>query len=434
MSRPRLVWQAQWPVMDAAGTPGDPSAPAPPPDGTSRPADDAPPGTQPAPVHGQGASAGPARGHPPPGYAPPNYPLPGYPPPGYPPPGYPPPGYPPPGYPPPGYPPHGYPPPGYPPPGPPGWGPQSGWPPFGSPPAPLGFGRFRPQGAGELLDAAFSLYRANLRLILLIAAIVEVPYALIALLLHATVYRALHLNELLKVGPGGQLDTSSFAQDVQVGQVLIFAGVTLGLLLLQQFVVRPLGTAATARAVSDRYLDRPASVATAYRAALRRLVSLAGVAVVSIALVAAAVLVAIILAVAVSPFLLLLTVPLGLLFVLVALVYFSLTSQVVMLEGKRALASLRRSAQLVAGSFWRVVGYLILLALLSLIVGGILGAAVAGAGSALGPDGEQLVGDAASALIAVFVAPVAYITLTLLYYDLRIRREAFDVEMLARAL
>ena len=36
--------------------------------------------------------------------------------------------------------------------------------------------------------------------------------------------------------------------------------------------------------------------------------------------------------------------------------------------------------------------------------------------------------------MAVFVAPITYITLTLLYYDLRIRREAFDVEMLASAL
>jgi hypothetical protein len=35
---------------------------------------------------------------------------------------------------------------------------------------------------------------------------------------------------------------------------------------------------------------------------------------------------------------------------------------------------------------------------------------------------------------AVFVAPVTLVTLTLLYYDLRIRREGFDIEMLAASL
>jgi len=271
-------------------------------------------------------------------------------------------------------------------------------------------------------------------MILMIAAIVEVPYSLVALLLHATVYRALHLNELFTLGPTGQLDPSTFAQDVQTGRALVLLGLVVGLSLVQQFVVRPLGTAATARAVSDRYLDRPASVAAAYRAALRRLPTLAGVALLLILLIAVAVTVVVVLALAVSPALLLVTIPALLALLLMAAVYFSLTSQIVMLEGRGALATVRRSRQLIAGSFWRVLGYLILLGLLSGIIGGILGAAIGAAGSALGSEGQQLLTDAAGALVAVFVAPITYITLTLLYYDLRIRREAFDVEMLASAL
>ncbi len=40
----------------------------------------------------------------------------------------------------------------------------------------------------------------------------------------------------------------------------------------------------------------------------------------------------------------------------------------------------------------------------------------------------------ATALAAVFVGPITYIGVTLLYYDARIRKEGFDIEMLARSL
>ena len=36
--------------------------------------------------------------------------------------------------------------------------------------------------------------------------------------------------------------------------------------------------------------------------------------------------------------------------------------------------------------------------------------------------------------VAVFVGPITYIGVTLLYYDIRIRKEGFDIEMLARSL
>jgi hypothetical protein len=41
---------------------------------------------------------------------------------------------------------------------------------------------------------------------------------------------------------------------------------------------------------------------------------------------------------------------------------------------------------------------------------------------------------AASAVVSIFVQPIQYGALTLLYYDLRVRKEAFDLEMAARSL
>ncbi|MFN2450877.1 MAG: hypothetical protein ABR541_00830, partial [Candidatus Dormibacteria bacterium] len=127
-------------------------------------------------------------------------------------------------------------------------------------------------------------------------------------------------------------------------------------------------------------------------------------------------------------------VPMTLVIALYATVWFALTPQIVMLEGRRALPALGRSRQLVSGSFRRVLGYLMLLGILSTIISGILIALVGVAGGLVGPDNQQLFSDVVAAVVAIFVAPITYITLTLLYYDLRIRREAFDVEMLASAL
>src|SRR5487761_783476 len=97
-------------------------------------------------------------------------------------------GAPPPGW---GSPPQGggSPPPGWgsPPPGwgqPPAWGaPQPGWNP-GFMPSQVGSGRFRSMSVGEWLDATFTLYRRNFALIASISAVVQIPYALLTLVLY----------------------------------------------------------------------------------------------------------------------------------------------------------------------------------------------------------------------------------------------------------
>src|ERR1035437_3789341 len=71
------------------------------------------------------------------------------------------------------------PPPGW---GAPQWGPHPGYgqpPVYGWQPQPMlpGSGRFRAQGVGQLLDAAFTLYRRTLGMILAITAVVQVPLA-----------------------------------------------------------------------------------------------------------------------------------------------------------------------------------------------------------------------------------------------------------------
>jgi hypothetical protein len=93
-----------------------------------------------------------------------------------------------------------------------------------------------------------------------------------------------------------------------------------------------------------------------------------------------------------------------------------------------------RSWNLVSGLFWRILGIRLLLGLITAVISGIVVFLLTLAGLALDANGRFVLQEVASALAAVFVSPITYIAVTLLYYDARIRKEAFDIEMLAQTL
>jgi len=293
---------------------------------------------------------------------------------------------------------------------------------------------------GELLDAAFSLYRRNFLLIAAISALVQVPYAAIQLLVYqisgyADAQQA--INNLSNNGQPITLDQLR-ALEGQFARIFI-AGSILALLAI--FVVQPLAVAATTRAVSDRYLDRESSVGSSYKAAFRRLASLV---VQSLILLGGFML---FLAVATALILLLGFVAGGAgvvlggivdvgLFVYAIMVYVrtSLAAPAIVLEGLSGWKGLVRSWSLVRGLSWRIFGIRLLVGLITGIISGILTALLGIAGSGLDVNGRSLVLQVIGAFVAVFINPITYITVTLLYYDTRIRKEGFDIEMLAQSL
>ena len=108
----------------------------------------------------------------------------------------------------------------------------------------------------------------------------------------------------------------------------------------------------------------------------------------------------------------------------------------VVIEGKGPITGLGRSWNLVTGSWWRVFGILlvfgIVITAVILVIAipvGIIGA-IAGA-IAAGEQGAGVVGALAGALATVVVTPFAYIAGTLIYFDLRVRKEGFDLDTLA---
>lgn len=320
--------------------------------------------------------------------------------------------------------------------------PVPGWAPPGGRAGQVGSGRFRSMSVGELLDAVFSLYRRNFVLIAAISAIVQVPFSLLQYVVFE-VFGYSALQGRLQGAQQALQNPDASTQQLQnlagvAGDVLAIAAI-IGLVGI--FIVQPLATAATARAVSDRYLDRVATIGSSYRAAFNRLGALVWQSLILTvgflaAIVVFAVIVALLAAVG-GTSTIGIDVLLGLALAVVAVLIYvrtALAPPAIVLEHLSGWRGLQRSWALVRGLFWRMFGILLLVAIIRVIIGGIVAALIGLTGSTLDPNGQLIVSDVAGTISNVFVSPIAYIAVTLLYYDTRIRKEAFDIEMLAQTL
>jgi hypothetical protein len=107
--------------------------------------------------------------------------------------------------------------------------------------------------------------------------------------------------------------------------------------------------------------------------------------------------------------------------------YFGVLPAIV-LEGKGPVESFHRSRDLSKDYKWRILGTVVLAFLMFAIVIGTLQALV---GLLPVPQTARLL---LNAVAQLFVQPIVTIVLTLLYYDQRIRKEGFDLELLAQNL
>lgn len=113
----------------------------------------------------------------------------------------------------------------------------------------------------------------------------------------------------------------------------------------------------------------------------------------------------------------------------------SLSSAALILENVGVLDGIRRSWRLTRGSFWRVLGILVLAGLIQAVVTGLLGGiasmvstvitATAPSQVALATAVTTFIATVLSALILPFTASVTALT----YIDLRMRHEGLDVEL-----
>ncbi|MER7177713.1 glycerophosphoryl diester phosphodiesterase membrane domain-containing protein, partial [Streptomyces mesophilus] len=324
----------------------------------------------------------------------------------------------------------------------PGWG--GGW---NAPPAAAkpGVIPLRPLGVGEILDGAVSTMRAHWRTVLGISLTVAVITEIVAILLQGFVLNSGASTEVLE-------DPNATASELlsATGTVMRDSGVLLLLSLLATFVVTALLTMVTSRAV----LGKSVTIGEAWSDARPQVPRLLGLTfllpLIGAGIVAVGTLPGILVAVAGSSEGGATLAVLGGLAALVVaiwlLVRFSLSSPALMLEKQTIRKSLSRSAKLVNGSWWRVFGIQLLAAILvnivvsiivipfSFLAGALSGEGIGGFLEAGGDAGWTflIITGIGSVVGSMLAFPITAGVSVLLYIDLRIRREALDLE-LARA-
>jgi len=248
----------------------------------------------------------------------------------------------------------------------------------------------RPLTVGEILDTSFSLYRRHFGALATVALVCTGIPLVLRMFLEAS---------------GGFL-----------------VNLTLGILYALSLVVLNLvATAATVFIVSESYLGRPLSA----RDALRRSTPYMGRILVC----------SLLMAMAVGLGFLLLFIPGVILAVGLALAI----PAVVLEPGTSASGALSRSWELTRGARWRIFGLgitlLVLLYVPVVAITGLFAFLIPQSGGMFGPASlGTVMAIAVGGLVQMFIYPLFYCVLTVTYYDLRVRKEGFDLELLASTL
>lgn len=255
----------------------------------------------------------------------------------------------------------------------------------------------RPMRVGELLDAAIKLYRFRWKTFMGIVAFVMVPYTFLESYFSYVMVGSIASREVLTT------------RQAVTGAIVAASLALVGFLFVQPFL-----TAATARAAVETYQGHQPTVKSTYRFALSRTHSI--------------LLVLFLTALAVLGGFILLIVP-GIIF----MIRFTFAPTVVVVEGLRGRAAMKRSWRLSREFFWKVLGVTLLAGLLSSLVAGVVAIPLTMVAFAVGAEAWP-VSALGSSMGSIVAQPFTSIVGVLLYFDLRIRKEGLDLAVTAQDL
>ncbi|MFK0226392.1 hypothetical protein ACIQUL_11555 [Streptomyces sp. NPDC090303] len=330
---------------------------------------------------------------------------------------------------------------------PPGPGQNWGTPPpnvhWGRPPAAQpGIIPLRPLGMGEILDGAVKTLRSYWRTVLTVTVTVAVI---------SQIANILAERYLVPAAPELNADATPAEQLEQSLEAAQASMISLGPALLVTMTASLVSAALLTVVVSRAILDRPVSVGSAWQEARPRLLQLLGLTLLLAAMAAAVVTVGLLPGMLIGGAAGVALTFLGGLGAIAAAVWlwirFSLASPALMLERRGVVQSLKRSAKLVRGSWWRIFGITALTQLLVFLFVMIIAIPFTIIGFAV--DGESftnllagtsstfgwpflIVTGIGGVITSAITYPISAGVTVLLYVDQRIRREALDLE-LARA-
>jgi hypothetical protein len=269
--------------------------------------------------------------------------------------------------------------------------------------------QLRPLGLGEILDVSVKIAWRNAGTLVRIVLFVVAP----AQALSALVQVSASPDTYDPAGGFGSFEDSSTTTDTEAWTLIAGFGIA-GLI---GFVAGQLATGACFKAVAQAYLGEQPNWRESLGFALRRFHSILWIVI------------------------------LGGLVILVGLVLcflpgvwlwvsFAVALPVLMTEGLRGRKAIGRSFRLVRHRWWKTAILLVLAFLLVSIVAGVISFAVA-AVAVVRPDNPFvlfLIGALSSTAGALVTTPFSAAYHTVLYFDLRVRKEAFDLQLLAQSL
>jgi len=261
--------------------------------------------------------------------------------------------------------------------------------------------QLRPLSVGEVLDASFKIVRQSFGVLAGCVIVVALPLNIIDTLVTAsTQENAFNID-------------STRGSDVSTGTVV--AGLLVSFALA--VVLSALAAAACFRAVSSLYLGERPTIGGSLSFAAARL--------------GPVILLAFLYFLGLIPAFLLLVIP-GIWLSIAWTVSFP----ALLSEGLGPAAALRRSFGLVKGRWWPTFGTVlvmnIIVGVISSIIVGILTATLIA--STASEATAAVISTIANTLSAVVTLPISAAVLTVLYFDLRVRKEGYDLQLLARGV
>jgi hypothetical protein len=112
---------------------------------------------------------------------------------------------------------------------------------------------------------------------------------------------------------------------------------------------------------------------------------------------------------------------------------YGLIAQTVVLEGEGGFGAMKRSKHLVKGNFLKTFAVLVLVFIALSLIAGIVSFGIDKVLSFLG-EYAGLLSAGGSNVVSVLLEPFRIVAITLLYFDFRVRKEGFDLEILAEEL
>jgi hypothetical protein len=262
----------------------------------------------------------------------------------------------------------------------------------------------RPLGIGETVDAALTLYRNNAITLWKIVAVVIVPIEVVEVIL-----RRLALPSDVFVHNGALYSLNGTGSANAGSTVALLAVALLGLL------GELLATGAVFKLQLDAYLGRPHEIAESFAFARGKILSLLWLGIISTFLI-------------------------GIGFILIIIpgiwlmVSFSVAVPVLMQERLKGFKALGRSMSLVRRRWWATFGRLLLSVVLYAVAAILIGVLAGAINRGIGVTSVTLlltINGIVSAILVILLSPFIAAVINVIYIDLRVRKEALDIELLA---